>query len=62
MLVLLMTVPLMQGCLSTTEIKLSNECAWTEIIRPSRQDVLTTETKRQILSHNLSYEIHCITK
>lgn len=62
MLVLLMTVPLMQGCLSTTEIKLSNECVWADIIRPSRQDVLTTDTKRQILAHNVNYENNCITK
>ena len=47
------------SCQSTTEIKVSNECVWADIIRPSRQDIMTTDTKRQIVKHNRNYEANC---
>jgi hypothetical protein len=34
-------------------------CGWVEYIRPSRQDVLTEGTMRQIVEHNESVEAVC---
>lgn len=34
-------------------------CGWAKIITVSRQDVLTDETARQILAHNLKVEEIC---
>ena len=33
-------------------IKIGTECDWAEPIRPSRADILTPGTQRQILAHN----------
>lgn len=35
------------------------ECFWAEPIRPSRADVLTDGTARQILTHNETWERLC---
>lgn len=35
------------------------ECVWVEPIRPSRADVLTDGTARQILVHNETWERLC---
>ena len=43
------------GCLHTSateEVKVSTECAWTQTLTLSREDVLTDETKREIIAHN----------
>lgn len=41
---------LIAGC--ATDPRLKSDCDWAEPIRPSRQDVLTRQTKAQILEHN----------
>lgn len=38
------------GCAADPRLK--SDCDWAEPIRPSRQDVLTRQTKEQILAHN----------
>ena len=38
------------GC--ATDPKLRSDCDWARPIRPSRQDVLTRQTKEQIAAHN----------
>ena len=32
--------------------RLRSDCDWAQLIRPSRQDVLTRQTKEQIVAHN----------
>lgn len=43
---------LTSGCATISETRVSTECRWVLPIRPSKNDVLTTETKRQILAHD----------
>ena len=38
------------GC--ATDPRLKSDCDWAQPIRPSRQDVLTRQTREQILAHN----------
>ena len=38
------------GC--ATDPRLKSDCDWVQPIRPSRSDVLTRQTKEQILAHN----------
>ena len=38
------------GC--ATDPRLKSECDWAQPIMPSRADVLTRQTKQQILAHN----------
>lgn len=38
------------GC--ATDPLLKSDCDWAQPIRPSRQDVLTRQTREQILAHN----------
>jgi hypothetical protein len=38
------------GC--ATDPRLRSDCDWVQPIKPSRQDVLTRQTKAQILAHN----------
>ena len=38
------------GCV--TDPRLKSDCDWAQPIRPSRQDVLTRQTKEQIAAHN----------
>ena len=38
------------GC--ATDPRLNSDCDWAQPIRPSRQDVLTRQTREQILAHN----------
>jgi hypothetical protein len=38
------------GC--ATDPRLRSDCDWAQPIRPSRADVLTRQTKEQILAHN----------
>ncbi len=38
------------GC--ATDLRLKSDCDWAQPIWPSRQDVLTRQTKEQIASHN----------
>jgi hypothetical protein len=38
------------GC--ATDLRLTSDCDWAQPIRPSRSDVLTRQTKEQILAHN----------
>jgi hypothetical protein len=40
------------GC--ATDSRLKSDCDWAQPIKPSRQDVLTRQTKEQILAHNES--------
>ena len=51
------------GCASITATKpnvsVTNECSWTETIRPSRKDVLTRGTQEQIVTHNENREKNC---
>jgi hypothetical protein len=47
---LLLIVVLTAGC--ATDLRLKNDCDWAQPIRPSRQDVLTRQTKEQIAAHN----------
>ena len=47
---LLSIAVLIAGC--ATDPRLKSDCDWAEPIRPSRQDVLTRQTKAQILEHN----------
>jgi len=44
------------GCGGTSAI---SECSWVQIITVSKQDVLTDQTAREILSHNLKVETVC---
>ena len=37
----------------------TDSCAWIKVITVSRQDVLTDETARQLLQHNLKVEEIC---
>ncbi len=41
---------LIPGC--ATDPRLKSDCDWAQPIRPSRTDVLTRQTKEQILAHN----------
>ena len=47
---LLLTAVSIAGC--ATDPKFRSDCDWAQPIRPSRQDVLTRQTKEQIASHN----------
>lgn len=47
---LALTTALMGGCATNPAFK--DDCDWSKPIRPSRADVLTDGTKRQILAHN----------
>ena len=38
------------GC--ATDPRLKGDCDWVQLIRPSKADVLTRQTKEQILAHN----------
>ena len=38
------------GCV--TDPRLHSDCDWAQPIKPSRQDVLTRQTKEQIAAHN----------
>ena len=38
------------GC--ATDPRLSKDCDWARPIQPSRADLLTRQTKQQILAHN----------
>ena len=38
------------GC--ATDPRLKSDCDWAQPIRPSRHDVLTRQTREQILAHN----------
>ena len=40
------------GC--ATDARLGSDCDWAQPIKPSRQDVLTRQTREQILAHNES--------
>jgi hypothetical protein len=56
-LLLLSLTTLGSGCASTPAI--SGACSWVKIITVSRQDVLTDQTAREILQHNLKVEEVC---
>lgn len=45
------------GCATNPIFK--DDCDWAQPILPSRSDVLTPETKRQILAHNEAGEKLC---
>jgi len=51
------------GCTPTTRDaslqSMPSLCASFEVIHPSREDMLTTDTKRQILAHNEVYRAMC---
>jgi len=44
---------------ATSITAINKECLWAEIIRPSRQDVLTLGTEDQIFLHNKNVEDNC---
>ena len=50
-------IPLMSSCTPTVTSVTTTGCTAFGLIYPSRQD--TTETKRQVLAHNLTYEEIC---
>lgn len=45
------------GC--ATDPILKSDCDWVKPIRPSRADVLTEQTKQQIVAHNEAGEKLC---
>lgn len=48
------------GCATGTATRyVDTSCAWVEPIRPSKYDVLTDGTARQILNHNESWRAVC---
>lgn len=55
MFVLSLTMSWTSGCASTP----ATECAWTKIITVSKDDVLTRQTKEEIVAHNEKYESFC---
>lgn len=46
------------GCATNGHV-IDTSCAWAKPILVSRQDVLTDETTRQVLSHNETWERLC---
>lgn len=50
---------ILTGVLTASCVTDGNYCDLSSIIRPSRTDGLTSETKKQILEHNLTYEKFC---
>lgn len=50
-IVLISMIALIAGC-GTSRSVWDSDCAWAEPIRPSRSDVLTDGTLRQIVAHN----------
>ena len=48
---LILTVALTAGC-GIDPWGLRDDCDWAEPIRPSRRDVLTEDTRAQIVAHN----------
>ena len=46
------------GCATNSRV-IDTSCAWTRPIMVSRQDVLTDDTARQILSYNETWERLC---
>lgn len=55
MFALSLTLSWTSGCASTP----ATECAWAKIITVSRDDVLTRQTKEEIVAHNEKYETFC---
>jgi hypothetical protein len=49
----------MSGCASGRVI--DTACSWVQPINVSRQDVMTADTKRQIITHNEKWERVCRT-
>jgi hypothetical protein len=45
------------GC--ATDLRLKSDCDWAQPIRPSRSDVITRQTKEQILAHNEAGQKFC---
>ena len=45
------------GC--ATDPRLKGDCDWVQPIRPSKADVLTRQTKEQILAHNEAGAMIC---
>ena len=61
-LILILTATFaISGCQHTNSppITAAASCQLFEVIRPSRQDVLTTGTKKQIVSHNRIWRKNC---
>lgn len=54
---LALTAALTSGCATNPAFK--SDCDWTKPIKPSRADVLSDGTKRQILAHNEAGEKLC---
>ena len=52
-----LTAALTAGCATSPVFK--DDCDWAKPILPSKADVLTPETKRQILAHNETGEKLC---
>ena len=46
-----LTVALTAGCATDPRL-MRDDCDWAEPIRPSRRDVLTEDTRAQIVAHN----------
>jgi hypothetical protein len=53
---LLASLPLFTSCSS---VSVATDCTWAQIITVSKDDVLTDETARSILRHNLTHERLC---
>ena len=50
LLMIALTAALTAGC--ATDPAFRDDCDWAKPIQPSKADVLTPDTKRQILAHN----------
>lgn len=61
LIVLLMVTSAISGCkhTDTPPITAAASCQLFQVIRPSRQDVLTRGTKEQIVAHNRVYRANC---
>jgi hypothetical protein len=63
LIMLLVVTSAISGCKHTdTPITAAGSCQLFEVIRPSRQDVLTSGTKKQIVAHNRIWRENCEAK
>ena len=56
---MLLLLPLMFTSACATNTVATNECSWVKIITVSKDDVLTDQTAREILTHNETVERVC---
>ena len=56
---MLLLLPLMFTSACATNTVATSECSWVKIITVSKDDVLTDQTAREILTHNETVEQVC---